>query len=66
MMLSGFHLLDFDQISRNMNAMLRETALLLVESSVSRLKNTISLCVGQLQEIIEFASKFKSGKAKLF
>ena len=62
-MISNYiHLLDFDQISQNMNAMLRETALLLVESSVSRLKNTISLCVGQLQEIIELASKYKSGK----
>jgi len=64
-LLQGAVQLDFDQISQNMNAMLRETALLLVESSVSRLKNTISLCVGQLQEIIELASKYKSDPAKL-
>ena len=48
-----------------MNTMLTEAALLLVESGVSRLKNVIGQCVSQMQDVIELASKYKTGRPNM-
>ncbi|XP_065062033.1 uncharacterized protein LOC135688903 [Rhopilema esculentum] len=64
-LLSGKVQLDFDQISLNMNKMLEDAAVLLVESSLVRIKQVITQSVRHFQQIIELAKDYKSDTTKL-